>query len=96
MKPLCVAHTPQVEPATCDWVVDTCLPTQREPCWDVLPPDEHGVVWRALRCHQYLDAAASPSWARAFYVPVLSDRHNVQGLYCLFAREVQLPSAEDA
>ena len=25
-----------VAPATCDWIVDVCLPSQREPCWDRL------------------------------------------------------------
>ena len=77
-----------VAPATCDWIVDVCLPSQREPCWDRLDGANASLgTWRAVRCQYFLDASASPWWSRAMYVPAFSDRGNQYGLYCLYAPE---------
>jgi hypothetical protein len=77
----------QVEVASCDWIVDSCLPSQREPCWDVAPRNQTGgLPWHAHWCHTYLDAAASPAWGRAFLVPGITDRANVFGLFCVYGR----------
>ena len=88
----------QVNVSTCDWIVDVCLPSQREPCWDLLPSNAsaNGQAWQAVRCLYFLDTALSPSWSRAFYVPVLSDRANVYGLYCVYAPSPKLESRRRA
>ena len=42
---------------------------------------------RAARTRPFLDAARSPGWSRALFVPWLSDKKNVYAEYALLVRE---------
>ena len=69
--------------SSCDVLVDL-LP---EP--DAPDARERVQMHRGLqpwRTHPFLDAASSPGWSRALYVPVLSDTRNVYAQYALLVR----------
>eukprot|EP00455_Lapot_gusevi_P029798 TRINITY_DN3193_c0_g2_i5.p1 TRINITY_DN3193_c0_g2~~TRINITY_DN3193_c0_g2_i5.p1 ORF type:complete len:209 (+),score=64.21 TRINITY_DN3193_c0_g2_i5:45-629(+) len=69
-----------VHPSTCHFIVDLDLNYQLEPHYadwlDFLP----------MYQKSFLDAPSSPSWSRAFYIPVFSDQYNKFRPYLLLRR----------
>lgn len=83
-----MTDTSQVEPETCDYLVALSLPSRKptllEPDWTTHPD------WEAELCLPFLDAAATPSWARLVDLPRGAgglDAARSWGRYCLMRRK---------
>jgi alpha-1,2-mannosyltransferase len=85
--------------ASCDFVVDLQLPTDRslqdaqyEPYFDSLQrncscTDRSAFVWHSIWQQPFLHSDSSPSLYRAFYVPVISRQRNKYGSYHILERQ---------
>jgi alpha-1,2-mannosyltransferase len=70
---------PQVDPSECTYIIDSSIPSQKP---TELQPDYASDS--ELFCEPILDAAATPWWARIFYLPGSKvENARVWGEYCL-------------
>ena len=65
---------------SCDWLVELELPTDAE------TPSRKTKEWRVAARRPFLDAARTPAWARALYVPGLSAKHAAYAEYVVLER----------
>ena len=65
---------------SCDWLVELELPTDAE------TPSRKAKEWRVAARRPFLDAARTPAWARALYVPGLAAKHAAYAEYVVLER----------
>ena len=65
---------------SCDWLVELELPTDAE------TPSRKTKEWRVAARRPFLDAARTPAWARALYVPGLAAKHAAYAEYVVLER----------
>jgi len=77
---LFIKITMQVELSQCDYFVGQI---NHEVNNATFPPSE----WKIVFSEPFLNAAKSPRWSRAFYIPWISRRQNVYNNYVLLKRQ---------